>query len=97
MEDRDTEHYKAFLVAASNITSHEDDNVYFKQLKEILSKEDVNRIAQDGWSSDIESFYKTKSKNHQSITYGWPHCNTLWKIDRNYSEFLLSNYQAKGK
>jgi hypothetical protein len=48
VEDRDTEHYKAFLVAPSNITSHEDDNVYFKQLKKILSKEDVNRIAQDG-------------------------------------------------
>lgn len=37
----DTERYRTFLVAVSNIKSHEEDYVSFQQLKEVM--------AQDGW------------------------------------------------
>ncbi|KZS15873.1 Uncharacterized protein APZ42_018487 [Daphnia magna] len=39
VEDDDSERYKAFLVPATHITSHDEDYVSFKQLNEIMAKE----------------------------------------------------------
>ncbi|XP_045034842.1 uncharacterized protein LOC123475824 [Daphnia magna] len=41
VEDDDSERYKAFLVPATHITSHDEDYVSFKQLNEIMAKEGV--------------------------------------------------------
>ncbi|KAK4004356.1 hypothetical protein OUZ56_006093 [Daphnia magna] len=48
VEDDDSERYKAFLVAPTDITSHEKDYVSFKQLNEIMAKEGVQPYCSKG-------------------------------------------------
>ncbi|KZS22069.1 Uncharacterized protein APZ42_010961 [Daphnia magna] len=58
VEDDDSERYKAFLVAPTDITSHEKDYVSFKQLNEIMAKEGVQPI--------IHNFYSTTIKQSEN-------------------------------